>query len=422
MSVNTPLGDTLDRHIEALFAGRSAITHWTSFDSSRIASRIGGELGHYDIQARLKELATVLAPPTFAKLRRLAAKTPWSVKLSLLLAIDAWRNAGLNADGAAGEDAALVVAGHNINNNYRFRNEGIFREEPDFIDGLYAIHNYDTTHAGCVSELLGIQGSAMVAGAACATGGFALRAAIDEIRAHGAEVVLVLGAVGDISPIEMHAMGLIGAISQDSFNDEPQRASRPFDVRREGFVPAHGGAAIVLEPLDRALARGAPIHAELLSAETSADANHLPQPDPSGQARAMRKALAAAGLAPEQIDYINGHFTSTPRGDPAELEAIRTVFGPHSGNLRLNATKSMLGHTLSSAAVVETVTAVLQMQRGRLHPSINIDDLDPTVDLDVCRNEPVDWPVKFCLKNAFGFGGLNAAVVLASPDADTVRL
>jgi 3-oxoacyl-(acyl-carrier-protein) synthase len=208
-------------------------------------------------------------------------------------------------------------------------------------------------------------------------------------------------------------MALMGAITYESFNAEPQRASRPFDVCREGFVPAHGGGALVLEDLEAAVRRGAHIYAEVLGVDSNSDANHLPQPSEEGQSRLMARVLRQCHLAPEDIDYISAHATSTPLGDVTEIRSIKRVFGQHAYRLKVNATKSMLGHTCWAAPVVETIAAILQMTAGRLHPSINIDDLDPEVDLDVCAGgRAIDHPVRTLMKNSFGFGGINSVSIL----------
>jgi 3-oxoacyl-(acyl-carrier-protein) synthase len=329
----------------------------------------------------------------------------------MLLAVDAWCDAGL-VERDIGQDAALIVGGHNLNGLYQVTNYKEFTEEPDFIDGLYAVHNYDTTHVGCISDVLQIRGAGYLVGAVCASGGYALRAAIDEIRYHDRALALAVSAVVDADPVLLHAMALVGAVTQNAFIDCPGKASRPFDVRRDGFVPAHGGAALVLEDWEAAQRRGARIYAELLGAEASMDGSHLPQPSEEGQARAMQRVLSTCDVAPTEIDYINGHFTSTPLGDLSEIAAIKRVFGDHAYRLKVNASKSILGHTMMASAIVETVGAVLQMRSGRLHPSINIEELDPAVDLDVCRGAAVEWPVEYCLKNAFGFGGLNTSILL----------
>ena len=412
MAVNTPLGDTLQGFLDALLDGRSALSHWKAVDTSRIYCKVGADLSSYDIPAKVASFDGRVPDDVAKRLRRLVTKAPWSTRLTMLMALDGAVNAGLLTGGVDLVNAAAIVAGHNINLNYQYENRLQFEQEPDFIDSMLALHGLDTDHVGRVSELLGVKGPIYTVGAACASANTALRCGVDEIRHHGVDAVVVTGAVLEFSPIELHAMALMGAISCASFNDTPERASRPYDVRREGFVPAHGGGALVIESLESARRRNARIYAEVLGVEATADGNHLPQPSEDGQSRAMAKVLRYCGVEPHQIDYVNAHATSTPLGDLTELRSIKSVFGEHGHRLKINATKSMLGHTCWAAPIVETVAAVLQMNASKLHPSINIDELDPEVDLDVCEKGPVDCEIRYLMKNSFGFGGINCVSVL----------
>jgi 3-oxoacyl-(acyl-carrier-protein) synthase len=325
----------------------------------------------------------------------------------MLLAADGWRDAGLYDADYDPDQQAVVVSGHNLNALYQYQSRLQFEEEPDFIEGMTSLSSLDTDHAGCVSEVLQARGPIYTMGAACASGNVALRTAVDEIRHHGAHSATVVGAVLEFAPIDVHAMALMGAITFQSFNDDPERASRPYDRKREGFVPAHGGATLVLEELEAAKRRGARIYAEVLACAANSDGCHLPQPSEEGQARVITRVLKDAGLKPTDVGYVNAHATSTPLGDLTELRSLKRVFGDHAKRLLINAPKSMLGHCCWSAPTVETVAGLLQMQAGRLHRSINIDDLDPAVDLEVCRDGAADYSGSVMLKNSFGFGGIN---------------
>jgi len=369
-------------------------------------------------RAKLAALEPRLPPAVFKRLRRIVGRAPWSTALSMLIATDGFEDAGLFAEPPVPERVAAIVGGHNLNQKHQFENRTRFDEEPDFMDGLLALTGLDTDHAGSISEALNIRGPLYTTGAACASANTALRCAVDEIRHHGMDVALVVGAVLEFSPMELHAMALLGAISVTSFNDEPERASRPYDAAREGFVPAHGGGSLVVEELSHARRRHARIYAEVVGVEANSDACHLPQPSEEGQSRLMRDLLDRCGLRPEDIDYLSAHATSTPLGDLTELRSIRRVFGPHAPRLRINATKSMLGHTCWSAPVVETVAAVLQMRAGTLHPSINIDALDPEVDLDVGQGGARACDARYVMKNAFGFGGINCVSILKRWDGE----
>ncbi len=408
MAINTPLGDTLDGFLEGLLAGRSALSRWKTIDVSRCYSKVGADLSEYDVAAKLGRLEGKIPADVHKRLRKLVSKAPWSTKLSMLLAVDGYLHAGLFDAGLDENRVAAIVAGHNINFNYQYQNRLQFAEEPDFMDSLLALTGLDTDHAGSISEVLQLRGPIYTVGAACASGNHALRMAIDEVRHHGMQAAMVIGAVLDFSPVELHAMALMGAISFQSFHDEPTRASRPFDVKREGFVPAHGGGVLVVEKWDDAVLRGAEIYAEVLAVECNADGNHLPQPSEEGQARLMNRVLDVAGLRPGDVDYVNAHATSTPLGDLTEIRSLKSVFGDHAKKLKINATKSMLGHTCWAAPTVESVAAILQMNAGVLHPSINVEELDPEVDLDICARGPVKHRTNVCMKNSFGFGGINS--------------
>jgi 3-oxoacyl-(acyl-carrier-protein) synthase len=412
MSVNTPLGDTLDGFLDSLLAGQSAITAWKSIDAGPIYSKVGGDLSRYDIEDKVRRLETCAPEPVFRRLRRLVPRSPWSTRLTMLSGVDAWLDAGWQTAGPAAGQVATVVAGHNLNQGHQYSQRLQFADEPDYMDSLLALNGLDTDHAGCVSEVLQLRGPLYTVGAACASGNVALRCAVDEIRHHGMRGALVVGAALDFSPLELHAMALMGAISIHSFNETPAAASRPYDVRREGFVPAHGSGALVLEPFELAVARGARIYAEILAVEANSDGSHLPQPSEDGQTALMRQALERSRVHPSQIDFISAHATSTPLGDVTEIRSIKRVFGEHAYRLKVNAAKSMLGHTCWASPIVETIAAILQVRAGRLHQSINVERLDPEIDLDVCRERPISWPVRYLMKNSFGFGGINCVSVL----------
>jgi 3-oxoacyl-(acyl-carrier-protein) synthase len=416
MSINTPLGDTLGGFIDAMYEGKSALSNWHSIDASRIYSKVGADLGAYDLEAKLQSLEGRIPGDVWRRLRKLHVKLPWSTKITTTLAVDACADAGLFEHKLDPARIGVIVSGHNINVNYDFDNRTQFDHEPDYIDSLYGLQTLDTDHAAAVSEVLGIYGPVYTIGAACASGNVAVRNAIDELKHHGLETMIVVGPVFDWSPVMLHGMALLGAISFNGFVDSPQQASRPYDMRREGFVPAHGGGALVLEKRRAARSVGRAYYAQVLAAEATSSASHLPTPSAEWQAEAMRRALGAAALDPSRIDYVSAHATSTSQGDLSELQAIETVFGEHARDLHINAPKSLLGHTCWSAPVVELVAAVLQMQRGRIHRTINIDDLDPQVTLDVTANANRELEIRYLMKNSFGFGGINCVSILKAPE------
>ena len=408
MAINTPIGDTLDEFINNLMDGKSAVTKWDTLDTSRIYAKVGGDLGKYDVHAKILSYKDLIPEDIYNRLLKLGSKSPLSIAISLLISVEAFLDSGYIKSIEDGNNIATIIAGHNLNQKYTFENHDVFNEEPEFVEGLFALNGLDTHHVGSVTDILQLHGPAYTVGGACASGNVALRCAVDEIQMHDVKVVAVVAPMLDFSPLDLQGMCIMGAITYKSFNEEPSRASRPYDKDREGFVPSHGSACLIVEDLEHALARGAKIYAEILGVESSSDGCHLPQPSRIGQARLMKRLLKNAGVKPEEVDYINVHATSTPLGDLTELRSIKDVFGDHCKTLKINAPKSLLGHTCWSAATVETVAAILQMNRNELHPSINIDNLDPEVDIDVCRGERKKHNIDIFLKNSFGFGGLNA--------------
>ena len=408
LAINTPIGDTLDEFINNLMDGKSAVTKWDTLDTSRIYAKVGGDLGKYDVHAKILSYKDRIPEDIYNRLLKLGSKSPLSIAISLLISVEAFLDSGYIKSIEDGNNVATIIAGHNLNQKYTFENHDVFNEEPEFVEGLFALNGLDTHHVGSVTDILQLHGPAYTVGGACASGNVALRCAVDEIQMHDVKVAAVVAPMLDFSPLDLQGMCIMGAITYKSFNEEPSRASRPYDKDREGFVPSHGSACLIVEDLEHALARGAKIYAEILGVESSSDGCHLPQPSRIGQARLMKRLLKNAGVKPEEVDYINVHATSTPLGDLTELRSIKDVFGDHCKTLKINAPKSLLGHTCWSAATVETVAAILQMNRNELHPSINIDNLDPEVDIDVCRGERKKHNIDIFLKNSFGFGGLNA--------------
>ncbi len=333
MCVISPLGDTLSGFYEKLIAGTSGISRWKFFEDARVYSKVGGDLSDYDAKARLASLEGRIPDANFSRARKLMRGAPWSTRISVLSSIDAWLDAGLGFDRDMSRCATLL-GGHNLNENYLMRNHKTFMEsEPDWIDAQAALLDLDTDHVSSISEVLGSHGASYTMGGACASANIALRSAIDEIRHHGHDIAVMTGAALEFSPMGLHAMALLNAITTNSFNDTPEQASRPYDLRREGFVPSHGAGTLILESYEHARARGAKIYGEVLGCVAMSDANHMPNPSTDGQVATIRRLLQETNIAPEQIDFVSAHATSTPQGDIAEIRALREVFGAHAKNL-----------------------------------------------------------------------------------------
>lgn len=412
MAINTPLGDQLDVFLENLLNGKSAISTWKTIEKDRIYGKVGGDLGLYDIEAKVETYRGKIPDAIFKRLSKLTSRFPKLMSIAMQIAVEAFLDAGLINELDQYDNIASVISGHNLNPSYTFQNHDLFNEEPDFIEGLFALKGLDTNYVGIVSEVLQLQGPGYTVGGACASGNMALRCAFNEVKFNDTPIAIVTAPPLDFSPLSLQGMAIIGAITYQKFNEKPSVASRPYDTQREGFAPSHGAAALILEDLDHAIARGAHIYAEILGVESSTDGSHLPKPSQKGQARLMKRLLDKCDIRPEEVDYINAHATSTPLGDLTEINAIKDVFGKSAYDLKINAPKSMLGHTCWAAATVEMVAGILQMNVGELHPSINIDELDPQVDLDVCANQRTKCDANIMMKNSFGFGGINSVALV----------
>jgi 3-oxoacyl-[acyl-carrier-protein] synthase II len=266
--------------------------------------------------------------------------------------------------------------------------------------------------SAAVAITYGLRGPNLCVASACATGSHAIGEAAEVIRRGHAEVMICGGSDAVIASLSLSAFKNMGAVS--TRNDEPERASRPFDAGRDGFVMGEGAGVLVLESLEHARQRGARIYCELVGYGATADAYHITAPDETGQgaAWAMERALRDAGLAPEEVDYVNAHGTSTFLNDRVETLAIRTVFGPHADRLAVSSTKSMVGHLLGAAGAVEAIACIKSLESGWVHPTINHEMPDPECDLDYVPNRARQLESRVALSNSFGFGGHNGCLIL----------
>jgi 3-oxoacyl-[acyl-carrier-protein] synthase II len=401
MGAVTALGNDVATTWDGLVAGRSGIRPIEAFDPSRLTSRMAGEVRDFDASHVLD--------------RKELRRTDRYVALGLVANREAMTQAGL-PDRLEGElaEATGVILGTGLGGVGTLVESIKTNVErgPDRISPFFIPMAIPNVGAGQVAINTGAIGPNFATASACATGGHAIGEASETIRRGDADVMLAGGTEAGI--FEALVGGFCAMRALSTRNDDPAGASRPFDNSRDGFVIGEGAAVLVLEELDHALARGATPLAELVGYGATADASHitLPAPGGIGAVRAARRALEKAGLAPDEIQHVNAHATSTPEGDKAELQAVRTIFGDHVSRVPITANKSMIGHTLGAAGAIEAVTTIKSIITGCVPPTINLDDLDEAgVGLDIVVGAARSVSIEAALSNSFGFGGQNTALI-----------
>jgi len=394
----TPLGIGVEETWAALIAGKSGISRITKFDASVMATQIAGEVRNFRAEDFLQA----------KEVKRTDDFVAYAVAASRM-AVEAARLTinGTNAD-RVGVVVGCGLGGlRTIEKFHRLMiEEGPRKISPFFIPMLIA-----NMAPGQISIVFGAKGPNISIETACAAGTHAVGDAFKMVQSGVADAMITGGVEATITPLAVGGFNAMRALS--TRNDEPEKASRPFDRDRDGFVPAEGSGMLIIETLDGALERGAPILGEIIGYGLSGDAYHIAAPAPFGEgmARCMKMALDDAGLKPEEVGYINAHGTSTDLNDKYETQAIKTVFGEHSYRLAVSSTKSMTGHLLGGAGGVEAAFTVLTLQRGVIPPTINYENPDPDCDLDYVPNVSRKAEVKVALSNSFGFGGTNATLV-----------
>jgi len=395
----TPIGNTTAEFWEGLVAGRNGITTLTRFDPSRLETRMGGEVKGFDV-----------SPYMDAKEAR---RTDLFVQYALAAVHQAMVDAGLDASPPEPERAGALI-GTGIGGIITFETQlrvmmekGPGRVSPFFIPMMIA-----NMASGQASIRWHLKGPNFTTVSACASGAHAIGEAFQAIRSGQADVMICGGAEATMT--ELCYAGFCSMKAMSTRNDQPERASRPFDAERDGFVMGEGAGIVVLEEEARARKRGASIHARVAGYGLTADAHHITAPAPGGEgaARAMRLALEDGKLGVDEIGYINAHGTSTPLNDKMETAAVKDVFGEHARSLALGSTKSMTGHLLGAAGGIEFVASVLSLKHGILPPTINYEHPDPECDLDCVPNEARKATVHAALSNSLGFGGHNVTLAV----------
>ncbi|HEY7042025.1 MAG TPA: beta-ketoacyl-ACP synthase II [Methylomirabilota bacterium] len=394
----TPVGNTAEEFWAALLQGKSGIGPITRFDAGPLPTQIAGEVKGFD-------------PLRYIDKKDDRKLDPF-LKYAIACAVMAVEDAGLNVERVdRTRFGVLVGSGIGGITTLLETHKILLEKGPDRVSPFFIPMLIINMASGLISMRFGAKGPNSSIVTACATGNHAIGDAMKIIQRDDADVMIAGGSEAIILPLTFAGFCQMKAMS--TRNDEPTRASRPFDAARDGFVCGEGGGLVVLESLEHALARDARIYAEVVGYGMTGDAHHMTAPDPEadGAARAMSIAVRDAGIEPSTVGYINAHGTSTPYNDKSETMAIKRVFGEHARKLAVSSTKSMTGHLLGAAGGIEAIATVLAIHHGALPPTINYENPDPDCDLDYVPNQARKQDVDIALSNAFGFGGTNATLV-----------
>jgi 3-oxoacyl-[acyl-carrier-protein] synthase II len=397
----TPLGNDVPSFWAGLVDGRSAVAPITAYDAADQVVRIAAEIKGFDATSLLGH--------------RKARRTDPYTQVALVAADQAISDAGLDFQGSGnGLDAAVVLGTAIGGITTLLGGADVLRDRGERrVSALMIPMMMSNAAAGEIAIRYGLRGLTLSVVSACASGTHAIGEATRLIRTGAAGVVICGGSDAGLHPLALAAFNNMQAVSRR--NDEPERASRPFDAERDGFVLGEGAGVFVLESLTQARGRGARIHAEVAGYGASTDAFHITAPDEEGAGAilSMERALQDAGFDPQDIDYINAHGTGTPLNDAMETRAIREVFGDHAYQVPISSTKSMIGHSLGAAGAVEAIACVKSLETGIVHPTINLETPDPDCDLDYVPNQARETHPRTALSNSFGFGGHNGTIIFA---------
>jgi 3-oxoacyl-[acyl-carrier-protein] synthase II len=407
----TPLGIGLANNWRRLTAGESGIGAIQSFDVSDLSSKIAGQVPRGDTASGLFN-ADDWVPPKDQR------RMDLFIVYAMGAAIQAVEDGGWKPEDEASRERTGVMIGSGIGGLPGIAETAITLHErgPRRVSPFFIPSSLINLASGNVSIRYGFKGPNHAVVTACSSGAHAIGDAARIIQYEDADVMVCGGTEAAICRIGMAGFAAARALST-GFNDEPTRASRPWDKDRDGFVIGEGAGALVLEDYEHAKKRGAKIYAELIGYGMSGDAHHVTAPaeDGNGAYRAMQNALRRAGLAPDQIDYINAHGTSTPLGDEIELGAVKRLFGDHAYKLSMSSTKSAIGHLLGAAGSVEAIYSIMALREGVLPPTLNLDNPSEGCDIDLVPKVAKERKVRYALSNSFGFGGTNASLIFAPP-------
>lgn len=408
MGIVSSIGKSCSEFSKSLKNGISGIGYLNS--ESNDLPNVGAKLKDFSFKDCVDEYLTYNENLAY-KAKKCAYRSPLGLQTSVVAALEAWKQAKLSEKPIDSERLGVIVCGNNINQRLQFDLHGKFNHAPEYITPTYALQYMDTDHVGTLTEIFEIRGEGFTVGAASASGNVGVLRAYELIKSGAVDCCMAVGALTDLSPVEIQGFYNVGAMGGKKFCNQPDKACRPFDKEHEGFIYGQASACLILESSKSILNRKTHALCQILGGSMVLDGNRLADPSEQGEIKSMKKALKRSGIEIDKVDYINTHGTSSPLGDDTELKAIRAVLGNRISKIWINSTKPLTGHCLCSAGVVELIATVIQMKGGFIHPNLNLDNpIDSQVGL--ATKESVNSDINIALSNSFGFGGFNSTIIL----------
>lgn len=410
MGIISAVGTGILAFEEALYEGKSCFISSKSYPQLSFPL-ISAEINHFNFNDEMKKYCA--DQDLQKKLIKLSRQQPYALQLSLIAALEAWQSANMHhhLNKIDMNRVGVVIGSQNASGHYQYNLFEQFKENPEYLTPSYALNFMDSNYIGVMSEVFNIKGEGFTVGGASATGNMAMIRAYQLIKHGYQDAVLVVGVPADLSPLELQGFYNLGALGSKHYVKEPNKACRPFDKNHDGFIYGQAAASLLLESASSAKKRKVPILGHVLGGAVLLDSNHLSNPEEQGELAVMQKALEDADIRVNDIDYINAHGTSAPLGDETEISAIEKLLGDRSLNVYVNSTKSITGHCLWSAGIVEAIATVIQVRKGFLHANLNLEN-PISQKTQFVKEKAQKIQAHIALSNGFGFGGINTCIVL----------
>lgn len=410
MGIQSSIGHSIPQFMTALREGRTGIRQLTEMEYIPSDVRVAAKLGQFCFQDQLAHYSN-LSSSLLALAKQIGNRASLPIQTSILAALEAWSDARLDQSAVSAHRMGIVVSCDQASQRSHYDTFVKFLDSPDYISPRYALHALPSDHVGVISELLTIKGEGFAVSGASASGNVAIIKAAQLIELDLVDVCFVVGALSELSPLALQGYRNIGAMGAKKYADFPLQACRPFDAEHEGFIYGEASGCLVLESEASLHRRQAHSHAIYLGGKISLDSNRMADPSEEGEAEVIKCCLDKAGVLPLDIHYINAHGSSSPLGDHTEMKVLKHIFGDALNSIWVNSTKSLTGHCLFSAGIVEAIATILQLQYGFIHPNKNL--IHP-IEKN-CRFAPdqsVTAAHSFAMSNSFGFGGINSTILL----------